>query len=106
MPIEIIVKGTPFTTGLSTVVVRLEWQGAATPDAQIALFHLPNGGAAPRDTVRTVAQTDHNGEAEFPLMGAGQYLLNAVRTDPVKGPGSVVWQSHWASLSFVIEEAQ
>ncbi|MCV2867466.1 DUF4198 domain-containing protein [Defluviimonas sp. WL0002] len=103
MPFEIVVNGTPFVAGKRTLTVRLTWQGAAAPHIQIALFHLPSGGTAPSDTTRTLVETDGEGYAEVPMPGAGQYLLNAVRIEPADGPGSVVWQSHWASLSFGIE---
>lgn len=103
MPFEIVVDGTPFAAGNRTLTVRLTWQGAAAPDIQIALFHLPSGGSAPSDTMRTLVDTDGEGYAEFPMPGPGQYLLNAVRIEPADGPGSVVWQSHWASLTFETE---
>ena len=106
MPFEIVVAGTPFQKDRSALSVRLEWQGNPVPGVQIALFHLPSDGSAPGDTLRTLAQTDQNGYADFPLMGTGQYMLNAVRIKPVEGPGSVVWQSHWASITFDIEAAQ
>lgn len=103
MPFEIVVDGTPFIAGKRSLTVRLTWQGAVAPHTQIALFHLPSGGTAPGDTSRTLVETDGEGYAQFPMPGAGQYLLNAVRIEPADGPGSVVWQSHWASLSFDIE---
>ncbi len=106
MPFEIVVTGTPFANDRSSLTVRLEWQGAGVPGTQISLFQLPNGRSAHGDTVRTLAQTDQDGYARFSLIGAGQYLLNAVRAEPVKGPGSVVWQSQWASLAFDIEPVQ
>ena len=103
MPFEIVVDGTPFAAGKQTIAVRLTWQGAAATDTQITLFHLPSGGTAPLDTTRILVETDGKGYAAFPMPGPGQYLLNAVKIEPVDGPGSVVWQSHWASLSFNIQ---
>lgn len=103
MPFEIVVDGTPFIAGKRTLTVRLTWQGVAAPHIQIALFHLPIGGTAPGDTTRTLVETNGEGYAELPMLGSGQYLLNAVRIEPANGPGGVVWQSHWASLSFDIE---
>lgn len=103
MPFEIVVDGTPFSAGMRTLSVRLTWQGTAAPDIQIALFHLPKGGTAPNDTTRMYVDTDSEGYAEFPMPGPGQYLLNAVKIEPANGPGSVTWQSHWASLTFDIE---
>jgi uncharacterized GH25 family protein len=103
MPFEIVVTGTPFATDKRSLTVHLTWQGVGVPDAQIAIFQRKDGRSAQGGTVRTLAQTDQDGYAQFSLDGAGQYLLNAVRAEPVEGPGSVVWQSHWASLAFDIE---
>lgn len=103
MPFEIVVDGTPFSAGMRALSVRLTWQGTAAPDIQIALFHVPKGGMAPNDTARMYVDTDSEGYAEFPMPGPGQYLLNAVKIEPADGPGSVTWQSHWASLTFDIE---
>lgn len=100
MPFEIVVEGTPYAIGQTSLNVRLLWQDAPEPDTQIAFFHLPDGGSAPGDTIRRVARTDQNGGARFMMAGAGEYLLNAVRMEPVEGPGSVVWKSFWASLTF------
>ena len=104
MPFEIIVKGSPFAIDQDALTVRLEWQGAAAPALQITMFHVSSDGSAPDDTIQIRAWTDQDGYAEFPLNGAGKYLLNAVRMEPVEGLGSVVWQSHWASLAFEIAQ--
>ena len=100
LPLELVVQGTPFGGDGAPVDLRLTWQGAPVPDTQVALFHLPDGGTAPKDTVRTLATTDADGAVRFDPQGAGGYLFNAVRVEPAEGPGSVVWQSYWASLTF------
>lgn len=106
MPLEIVVDGSPFADNQNALTVRLTWQGVAAPDIQIALFHLADGGTAPAHTTRTLVVTDGAGYAEFPMRGPGRYLLNAVRMEPADGPGSVVWRSHWASLTFEVETDQ
>ena len=100
LPLELVVQGTPFAGDGAPLDLRLTWQGEPVPDTQVALFHLPDGGTAPRDTVRTLATTDADGAVRFDPQGAGSYLFNAVRITPAEGPGSVVWQSYWASLTF------
>ena len=100
LPFEIVAQGNPFAVD-TPIDVRLTWQGRAAPDTQIALFYLPVGGTAPADTIRTLAVTDDSGHAQFASAGPGFYLLNAVHMAPADGPGSVVWRSHWASLTFV-----
>ena len=91
-----------FSEGKRNLEVRLTWQGEAAVGVQIAMFHLPSGGASPGDTIRTVRRTGPDRYARLSMLGAGQYLLSAVRIEPVDGPGSVVWQSHWASLAFEV----
>lgn len=103
LPFEIIVDGTPFADDLENLKVRLTWQGRVVPDAQITMFYAPSGSLAPEGTERTLARTDSTGFATFRMRGSGKYMLNAVKMTPVRGPGSVVWQSHWASLTFHIE---
>ena len=102
MPFEIVALANPFLEGLTSFDVSLIWQNAPVANAQISVFHRPEGAEAAHDTTRHLLITDDQGRARLPLNEPGSYLLNAVRIDPVKGPGSVVWQSHWASLTFQI----
>ena len=100
LPFELVVRGTPFGGDQTGVEVLLTWNGVPAPDTQVAMFFVPEGGIAPGETRRMLLRTDDDGVAAFALAGPGRYLLNAVRMTPVEGPGSVVWQSYWASLSF------
>ena len=100
LPLELVVDGTPFADDGAPLDLRLTWQGEPVPDTQVALFYLPDGGTAPTDTMRKLATTDADGTVRFDPEGPGSYLFNAVRITPADGPGSVVWQSHWASLTF------
>jgi uncharacterized GH25 family protein len=102
MPFEIVALANPFLDGLTSFDVSLTWQNAPVANAQISVFHRPEGAEAAQDTTRHLLITYDQGRARLSLNKPGSYLLNAVRIDPVKGPGSVVWQSHWASLTFQI----
>ena len=102
LPFEFIVEGNPFAADQSEIDVRLTWQSEPAPFTQIAIFQKPSGVQASSVATRTLVTTDKEGVAKVSLDVAGQYLLNAVRMEPVEGPGSVVWQSHWASLAFNI----
>ena len=102
MAFELVADGTPFAPDRDTLDLSLTWRGAPEADTQVALFHLPAGGAAGPDTVRGLHRTDAAGRVTVPLAGPGTYLLNAVRIEPAHGPGSVVWRSHWASLTFTL----
>lgn len=102
MPFEIVAAGNPYAPGITSLGVHLLWNRDAAGDMQINLFHLPDGDTAPDETRKSNVRTDAEGYAEIPIDGPGRYLLNAVRMEPADGPGSVVWQSHWASLTFRI----
>ncbi len=102
MPFEIVALANPFVQGLGSLDVALTWMGAPVAQTQIAVFHLPIGGQAPTDTSRRLLRTDPQGRANIDRLTPGKYLLNAVRMEPVDGPGSVVWESHWASLTFEV----
>lgn len=106
LPFEIVIDGSPFVEGQDTFAVQLTWQGTAAADTQIAMFHVPDEGSSPDATIRTLLRTDDNGYAQFEKAGGGEYLLNAVRIAAVEGPGSVVWRSHWASLTFDIADPE
>lgn len=102
MPFEIVALANPFVSGLASLHVSLTWKNVPVANTQIAVFHRPEGAQTALDTTRHLLITDSQGRARLSLQKPGSYLLNAVRLDPVNGPGSVVWQSHWASLTFQI----
>lgn len=103
MAFEITIDGSPFLPGQDTVRAQVTWQEKAAVDVQVALYHLPGDQTVPQDATRILLRSDAAGYIEFPLFGAGGYLLNAVHMAPADGPGSVVWQSHWASLTFQLD---
>ena len=60
---------------------------------QIAIFR-DNGEAT-----LNIAITDADGRAEISLTDVGEFLLNAVNIESIEDR-EVVWESHWASLTF------
>lgn len=102
MPFDLVAEANPFVEGLAGLPVRLTWQGQPSPDTQIAVFLLPEGGTAPQDTVRSTLRTDADGRALIPLPQAGRYMLAAVHIEELSPEESAaaVWESHWASLTF------
>ncbi|MDA8586875.1 DUF4198 domain-containing protein [Rhodobacteraceae bacterium] len=102
LPFELTVIGNPFDPKHQTIDVELTWNGAPVPGTQVSVFYLPSGGTAPDDSERRIFHTNDDGLFSIALSGAGAYLLNAVRMSPVDGPGTVVWESYWASLTFSI----
>ena len=106
MPFEIVALTNPFTKEATSLDVSLTWQNSPVANRQIAIFYLPSGGQVTKDTARKLAMTDSLGNATIEIKSPGRYLLNAVQMDSVQGPGSVVWQSHWASLTFGVGSPQ
>lgn len=96
---ELVALGSPFATQGGTVDLQLLWEGTAEPGAQIAAFHQNGVEGA---VSRSLLVSDAEGKVTANVEGPGLYLFNAVHMVPADGPGSVVWQSHWASLSFTI----
>lgn len=102
LPFELVLQGNPYANQTDMLVFTLFWNGEPASGRQISMYHVPEHGAPPEDTVKITATTDHAGHAEFAHQGSGRYLFNAVRMQAADGPGSVVWHSHWASLSFEV----
>ena len=102
LPFELTMEGNPFVVGVGSLDVHLTWKGKSVPNAPVAMFHLARHGTAPKNTRRTLLHTNDEGRASLDLSSPGEYLVNAVRMSPVDGPGSVVWESYWASLTFRI----
>jgi uncharacterized GH25 family protein len=103
MPLELVALENPFIDGLAEVEVQLLWQGAPVPNRQVTIFHRPDSEDTAGEVTRDLATTDSEGQAVIPLTGEGFYLLNAVQIKPVDGADSVVWESHWATLTFAVE---
>jgi uncharacterized GH25 family protein len=99
MPLELVALGNPHAEGTEEIEVQLLWQGAPLPDRQVSVFQRP----AETEATRSLLTTDAEGKIVLPLGEEGFVLLNAVQIKPVSGPGSVVWESHWASLTFTVE---
>lgn len=118
LPLELVALQNPFVGGLDDLEVQLLWQGAPVPNRQVTVFHRPlagdgagagtagqeaAGGEVMGNVTRSLVTTDGQGRASIPLAGGGFYLLNAVQMKPVEDQGGVVWDSHWATLTFAVE---
>jgi hypothetical protein len=96
MPFELVAEANPYSPKVQLLRVLLIWHGVPVASHQISIFR--NDGVV----TRTTAITDEAGLASIPLAGGGEYLLNAVYLEPVDD-APVVWESHWASLSFKLK---
>ena len=97
---EIVAITSPFASQAGMVELQLLWEGHAEPGAQIAVFH--KGHSDDAAATRQLLQSDDQGKVTTSVAAPGTYVFNAVHMLPADGPGSVVWQSHWASLSFTL----
>jgi len=96
MPFELVAEDNPYSPRVEILRVSLIWRGVPVANHQISIFR--NDGVV----TRTTAITDAAGRASIPLPGDGEYLLNAVYLEPVDN-APVVWESHWASMSFKLK---
>jgi Domain of unknown function (DUF4198) len=95
---ELVSLSSPFDTKDGTIALQLLWEGSPQAGSQISFFYRSE--ADPTTVERKLLHSDAAGKVSAKLSGPGFYLFNAVHMVAVDGPGSVVWQSHWASLSF------
>ncbi|KIC22384.1 DUF4198 domain-containing protein [Leisingera sp. ANG-Vp] len=96
---EILALANPYTDDLANgLPVRVLYQGAPRPQAQVEIF-----SRAPDGTVSVTTQlTDPQGEASIPVAPGHDYLLDAVVLRPAPKGKDYVWESLWASLTFAV----
>ncbi len=99
---ELVALTSPFLSKNGQIELQLTWEGEAEPSAQIAMFHKGEGENG--IVSRALLRSDESGKVTAKVDEPGVYVFNAVHMLEADGPGSVVWQSHWASLSFVIDQ--
>ena len=92
---ELVAEGNPYVAGMDKLPVVLLWRGKPLAGQQIAVLRKNV------EVTRSLVFTDEEGRADIPLTGGGAFVLNAVHIEPVED-GKVVWQSHWASLTFKV----
>ncbi|MFY0310820.1 DUF4198 domain-containing protein [Leisingera sp. D0M16] len=96
---EIVALANPYTDDLSIgLPVRVLYQGAPRPGAQVEVFAKAPDGQVAISTLRTDAQ----GEALVPVSLGHQYLLDAVVLRPAPTGEDYVWESLWAALTFAV----
>ena len=93
LPLELVAQGNPYRPGLKTLDVRLLRDGVPVTERQVAILRYD--GKVTRDLLTT----DEDGVIRVAVESGGMFLLNAVDYRPVQD-GDVVWESHWASLTF------
>ena len=91
---EIVALKNPFLPDTRALPVKVIWNGAPSPDTQIAIFNKADSGD------RSTLRTDANGQATIPLLPGTRYMLAAVMIERGTTPESSTWESHWANLTF------
>ncbi len=98
---EIVALANPYTDDLSGgLPVKVLYNGAPRGDAQVDYFARTEDSVAPKRSVRT----GPDGVALIPVEAGAEYLVDAVVMREI-APGDAdgpVWESLWASLSFMV----
>ena len=98
---EIVALANPYTDDLSGgFPVKVLYEGEIRPDTQIELFEK-----APDGTVNiTLHRTDAAGLATLPVKAGHEYLVDSVVMRAVEPVivNDPVWESLWASLTFMV----
>lgn len=103
MQTEFVALSNPYDPAFDgQMQVRLLYQGAVRPDAQVEVFARAPGGSV--DV--TLHRTNAAGEAVIPVISGHSYIFDAVvlrpaadMVDPAKDP---VWETLWAALTFAV----
>jgi len=82
--------------------VRVLYQGAVRPDAQVEVFDRARSG----DVTVTLYRTNAQGEAVIPVSSGHSYIFDAVvlrpAADMVDPKTDPVWETLWAALTFAV----
>ena len=101
---EIVAMSNPYEPGFDgNMRVRVLFEGAPRPGAQVELFERGADGTVRVGTFRT----DDDGYARFPVVAGREYLADAVKMLPLQPDdidNDAVWYSLWASLTFLVPE--
>lgn len=98
---EIVALANPYTDDLSGgLPVRVLYQGAPRADVQVDVFAKAADGTVTMSKLRT----DADGLAVVPVAPGIEYLVDAVVMRPLvaRATNDPVWESLWASLTFMV----
>ncbi len=98
---EIVALANPYSGDLAgELPVRVLYQGEPRAGVQLEVFDKSPGGSVSV----TRLSTDSGGLAVVPVRPGHEYLLDAVVLRPVdpEDAGGAVWESLWASLTFMV----
>jgi len=102
---EIVALANPYTDEVSGgFPVQVFYDNTPRANTQVEIFDRPPEG----EVVVTTVQTDGDGKAMIPVMPGHEYLIDAVVMRPLDAvaDSDPVWESLWASLTFMVPAAQ
>lgn len=107
LPFEWVLEDNPYKTPTDQLSARLYWQGKPHPETHVSVFERLNN-----QVERIVLKTDKEGGLSIPVQKGAEYLVSAVHmTEPSKETlqtektKEAVWESHWASITFMTKSA-
>ncbi len=98
METEFVALTNPYAGAVTSVHVRLLYQGQPRASAQVEVFDKDPAG----DVTITYLTTDAAGETHVPVRTGHSYLLDAVVLRPAPDGEAPVWETLWAALTFAI----
>jgi hypothetical protein len=103
MATEFTALTNPYADDFNNVMsVRLHFEGAPRPDAQVEVYDRAPGG----DVTVALYRTDENGFADIPVTPGHDYLVDAVVLRPATPDADdarpAVWETLWAALTFSV----
>ncbi len=102
---EIVALGNPYVDDMAGgLPVQVFYENAPRVNTQVEIYDRPPEGEVTVTTVRT----DGDGKAMIPVQPGHEYLVDAVvmrALDPV-AESDPVWESLWASLTFMVPAGQ
>jgi uncharacterized protein DUF4198 len=103
MQTEFVALSNPYAPGFDGQMrVRVLYQGAVRPDAQVEVFDRARSG----DVTVTLYRTNAQGEAVIPVSSGHSYIFDAVvlrpAADMVDPKTDPVWETLWAALTFAV----
>lgn len=100
---ELVAGKNPYTDDMSAgMPITVLYRGTPLPEMQVDLFYRDQAGGLTRLSVDTNSQ----GTAIIPNLGAGEYMVNSVHMiipfpEDIERTG-VVWHSLWGSITYAL----
>ncbi len=102
---EWVLETNPYSSSKNSddkvIKAQLLWKGKPHANAHVSVFNKLNG-----KIIKSELITNSEGRVEIPRAKGGQFLINAVRMmvapDKMKAEKNAVWESRWASMTYVV----